>query len=277
MGSETGVQSFPADQIKEKGRLRPGKILLVDTKLGVIISDEELKSQLSRMNPYGNWLRENRLELEDIEVHERVSSRMGDKYPVWMKAFGYSKEDLDMIIKPMSIEGKEPTGSMGNDTPPAVLSDKPQRLFNYFKQQFAQVTNPAIDPIREGLVMSLTNYIGSLSKNLLEESPALCRLIKFKSPIVTNTDLKKLKDLSDSEFTHKTLHMVFNPAGGEAALEKALDELCIAAEKAVDDQVNFIILSDRDIDATGHQYHLFWLFQLFTITLSGPKRGCRAD
>ncbi|MGF1585408.1 MAG: glutamate synthase large subunit [Bacteroidales bacterium] len=249
MGSETGVQSFPANQIKEKGRLRPGKILLVDTKLGVIISDEELKSQLSRMNPYGNWLRENRLELEDIEVHERVSSRMGDKYPVWMKAFGYSKEDLDMIIKPMSLEGKEPTGSMGNDTPPAVLSDKPQRLFNYFKQQFAQVTNPAIDPIREGLVMSLTNYIGSLSKNLLEESPALCRLIKFKSPIVTNTDLKKLKDLSNSEFTHKTLHMVFNPAGGETALEKALEELCIAAEKAVDDHVNFIILSDRDIDA----------------------------
>jgi glutamate synthase (NADPH) large chain len=249
MGSETGVQSFSADQIKEKGRLRPGKILLVDTKLGVIISDEELKSQLSRMNPYGNWLRENRLELENIEVHERVSSRMGDKYPVWMKTFGYSKEDLDMIIIPMSIEGKEPTGSMGNDTPPAVLSDKPQRLFNYFKQQFAQVTNPAIDPIREGLVMSLTNYIGSLSKNLLEESPALCRLIKFKSPIVTNTDLKKLKDLSDSEFTHKTLHMVFNPAGGEKALENALEELCIAAEKAVDDQVNFIILSDRDINA----------------------------
>jgi glutamate synthase (NADPH) large chain len=155
-------------QIKEKGRLRPGKILLVDTKLGVIISDEELKSQLSKMNPYGNWLRENRLELESIEVKERVSSRMGEKYPVWFKAFGYSKEDLEVIIRPMCLEAKEPTGSMGNDTPPAVLSDKPQRLFNYFKQQFAQVTNPAIDPIREGLVMSLTNYIGSLNKNLLD-------------------------------------------------------------------------------------------------------------
>ena len=249
MGSETGVQCFPDDKIKEKGRLRPGKILLVDTKLGVIISDEELKSQLSKMNPYGNWLRENRLELEDIEIKERVTSRMGEKYPVWMKAFGYSREDLDMIIRPMCLESKEPTSSMGNDTPPAVLSDKPQRLFNYFKQQFAQVTNPAIDPIREGLVMSLTNYIGSLSKNLLEESPALCRLIKFKSPIVTNTDLKKIKDLDQSVFSHKTLSMVFDPAGGGDALEKSLHRLCLAAEKAVDDNVNFIILSDRDIDS----------------------------
>ncbi len=249
MGSETGVQSFPPGQIKEKGRLKPGKILLVDTKLGVIISDEELKSQLSKMNPYGNWLRENRLELESIEVKERVSSRMGEKYPVWFRTFGYSKEDLEVIIRPMCLEAKEPTGSMGNDTPPAVLSDKPQRLFNYFKQQFAQVTNPAIDPIREGLVMSLTNYIGSLNKNLLEESPTICRLIKFKSPIVTNTDLQKLKDLKNSDFSHITIPIVFDPANGPAALEKALDNLCESAEKAVDDQANFIILSDRDIDS----------------------------
>jgi glutamate synthase (NADPH) large chain len=200
------------------------------------------------MNPYGNWLKENRLELEDIEVKERVSSRMGEKYPVWFETFGYSKEDIDLIIKPMCIEGKEPTSSMGNDTPPAILSDKPQRLFTYFKQQFAQVTNPAIDPIREGLVMSLTNYIGSLNKNLLIESPSLCRLIKFKSPIITNTDLKKLKDLDQSDFTHRTLPMIFNRDGGGKALEKALDDLCAAAEKAVDDKINFIILSDREID-----------------------------
>jgi glutamate synthase (NADPH) large chain len=249
MGSETGVQCFPDDQIKEKGRLRPGKILLVDTKLGVIISDEELKSQLSRMNPYGNWLRENRLELEDIEIRERVTSRMGEKYPVWFQVFGYSKEDLDLILNPMCLEGKEPVSSMGNDTPPAVLSDKPQRLFNYFRQQFAQVTNPPIDPIREGLVMSLTNYIGSLNKNLLQESPGLCRLIKFKSPIVTNTDLQKIKDLGNSGFTHVTLPMVFDPSGGGTALEKSLEDLCSAAEKAVDEKINFIILSDREIDA----------------------------
>lgn len=248
MGSETGVQSFNHDQIREKGRLRPGKILLVDTKLGVIISDEELKQQLTRMNPYGNWLKENRLELENIEVVERVPSTMGDKYHTWIKAFGYTKEDLEHIIKPMAIEAKEPVGSMGNDTPTAILSDKPQRLFNYFKQQFAQVTNPAIDPIREGLVMSLTNYIGSVSKNLLEESSSLCKLIKFRSPIVTNTDLGKIKDLKHSDFSNATLKMVFDPSKGEDGLSQALQNLCLEAEKVVDDQINYIILSDRDID-----------------------------
>ncbi len=248
MGSETGVQEFPPDRIKEKGRLRPGKILLVDTKLGVIISDEELKSQLSKMNPYGNWLRDNRLELENIEVKERVPSGMGSNYPVWLKTFGYTREDIEDMIKPMCIEGKEPTASMGNDTPPALLSNKPQRLYNYFRQQFAQVTNPAIDPIREGLVMSLTNYIGSLNKNILEESPSICKLVKFKSPVVINTDLKKIKDLEQSGFSHRELKMLFNPAGGSRALESALIKLCSDAEKAVDEKVNFLILSDRGID-----------------------------
>ena len=248
MGSETGVQSFPAEQIRMKGRLRPGKILLVDTKLGVIISDDELKQQLTRMNPYGNWLKEHRLELEQIEVKERVSSSMGDRHHTWLKAFGYSKEDIDLLIKPMALEAKEPVGSMGNDTPAAILSDKPQRLFNYFKQQFAQVTNPAIDPIREGLVMSLTNYIGSVSKNLLEESSSLCKLIKFRSPIVTNTDLGKIKDLKHADFSNATLKMVFDPSRGGAGLAGALDRLCMEAEKVVDDQLNYIILSDRDID-----------------------------
>jgi len=251
MGSETGVQSFSDEQIRLKGRLRPGKILLLDTKLGVIISDEELKSQLTRMNPYGNWLKENRLELEDIEVKERVPSAMGDKYPTWLKAFGYTKEDIDLLIKPMAEEGKEPVGSMGNDTPPAVLSDKPQRLFNYFKQQFAQVTNPPIDPIREGLVMSLTNYIGSVSKNLLEESSSLCKLIKFRSPLVTNTDLGKIKGLKHADFSNATLKMVYDPSRGGEGLAEALDRLCQEAEQVVDDQLNYIILSDRDIDK-GH-------------------------
>ncbi|MFP4288905.1 MAG: glutamate synthase large subunit [Bacteroidales bacterium] len=249
MGSETGVQSFEPQQIKLKGRLRPGKILLLDTKLGVIISDEEIKSQLSRMNPYGNWLKEHRLELENIKVKKRLPSSMGEKYTTWIKTFGYTKEDIDLIIKPMSVDGKEPTGSMGNDTPMAVLSDKPQRLFNYFKQQFAQVTNPAIDPIREGLVMSLTNYIGSVNKNLLDESPSLCKLIKFKSPIVTNTDLGKIKDLQYAGFSSVIMPITFQPGnGGNKALEKALDELCRKAEEAVDNAINYIILSDREID-----------------------------
>ncbi len=248
MGSETGVQTFPDDQIKQKGRLRPGKILLLDTKLGVIISDEELKSQLSRTNPYGNWLREHRLDLEQIEVKERVPSGLGKKYTTWLKAFGYTKEDVEQIVKPMAAEGKEPVGSMGNDTPLAILSDKPQRLFNYFKQQFAQVTNPPIDPIREGLVMSLTNYIGSLNKNLLEESSTICKLIRFKSPIINNTDLGKIKDLRFADFSNVILPMVFNPAGGGAALAEALEKLCQEAENAVDNHLNYIILSDRNID-----------------------------
>ncbi len=248
MGSETGVQSFEPQEVQEKGRLRPGKLLLADTKLGVIISDEEIKSQLAKTNPYGNWLRDHRLELENIEVKERMPSSMGDQYSTWAKIFGYTKEDLEHIIKPMAMEGKEPTGSMGNDTPLAVLSDKPQRLFNYFKQQFAQVTNPPIDPIREGLVMTLTNYIGSVNKNLLEESPSLCKLIKFKSPVVTNTDLGKMKNLVDTEFAHMVLPMVFNPKGEDRALEEALANLCRDAENAVDSHVNFLILSDRDIN-----------------------------
>lgn len=250
MGSEVGVQDFPAEQIKEKGRLRPGKILLVDTQLGIIVPDPELKQQLSRMNPYGNWLKENRLELEKIAVKERVPSNLGDKYPSFMKTFGYSKEDLEMVITPMAVEGKEPTGSMGNDTPLAVLSKKPQRLFNYFKQLFAQVTNPPIDPIREGLVMSLTNYIGALQGNLLEETPLHCKLIRFDSPIVINTDLKKIKDLEHEAFTNITLPMLYKASGGGKALKDALDKLCREAEKAVDSSINYIILSDRDISAT---------------------------
>lgn len=248
MGSEVGVQTFEADQIKEKGRLRPGKILLVDTQLGVIVPDHEIKMDLTRRHPYGNWLRENRLELSDIPVKERVPSSLGDKYEMYRKVFGYTKEDAAVLISPMSIEGKEPTGSMGSDTPLSVLSDKPQRLFNYFRQLFAQVTNPAIDPIREGLVMALTNYIGSVSKNLMIESPAHCKLIKFRSPIVTNTDLGKIKNIFYEEFSNVTIPMTFPAKGGKKALEKALEDMCKQAEEAVDNEKNYIILSDRSVD-----------------------------
>ena len=195
MGSETGVQSFKDKEIKEKGRLRPGKLLLVDTQLGIIIPNEELKAELARKNPYSNWLKENRLNLDEIEVHKRVPSTLGKKFPVYLRAFGYNKEDIELIIKPMARTGKEPVSSMGNDTPMAIFAIKPQRLFNYFRQMFAQVTNPAIDPMREGLVMALTNYIGAVKRNLMIESPDQCKLIEFKSPIITNTDLGKIKDV----------------------------------------------------------------------------------
>lgn len=249
MGSEVGVQNFAPEQIKEKGRLRPGKILLVDTKFGIIVPDDELKKQLTGRNPYASWLNENRIDLSDIVVKKRVSSSLGDKYNHYLKVFGYSREDLDMLIKPMAVEGQEPVSSMGNDTPLAVMSDKPQRLFNYFRQHFAQVTNPPIDPIREGLVMSLTNYIGSVSRNLLVESPSHCKLIKFRSPIVTNTDLGKIKNLDQEQFSHIVIPMLFDASGDNpgASLEKAIDKVCSDAEKAVDEGRNFIVLSDRGI------------------------------
>jgi glutamate synthase (NADPH) large chain len=248
MSSEVGVQNFPPEDIIEKGRLRPGKILLVDTKLGIIIPDQEVKKDLTQRNPYQNWLNENRLLLEDIEVQQRVRSNMGSDYETYLKEFGYSKEDVSMIIKGMAINGVEPTSSMGNDTPLAAFSEKPQRFFSYFKQLFAQVTNPAIDPIREELVMSLTNYIGSVNKNILEENPEHAKMIKFRHPIITNTDLGKIKDIKDDYFTHVTIPMVFPAKEGEKGFKKALDNILEQAEKAVDQQNNFIILSDRHID-----------------------------
>jgi glutamate synthase (NADPH) large chain len=249
MGSEVGVQIFDPGQIKEKGRLMPGKILLVDTKFGIIVPDEELKRQLTERNPYANWLKENRIDLGDIVVKQRVPTTLGDEYRHYLKVFGYNKDDFEMLIKPMAHEGQEPTSSMGNDTPLAVMSDKPQRLFNYFRQHFAQVTNPPIDPIREGLVMSLTNYIGSLSRNLLIESSSHCKLIKFRSPLVTNTDLGKIKNLDQNQFSHVIIPMLFPAASKNpgASLEKAITEMCRKAEKAVDKGCNFVILSDRGI------------------------------
>lgn len=247
MGSEVGVQEFPSDQIKEKGRLRPGKILLVDTKFGIIVPDSELKAQLTNKNPYANWLKENRIDLSDIEVRQRVPSSMGELYETYLKVFGYTKEDVEVLITPMVTDGQEPVGSMGNDTPLAVMSEKPQRFFNYFKQLFAQVTNPPIDPIREGLVMALTNYIGSVSKNLLIESPDHCKLIKFKSPIVTNTDLQKIRDLDDKHFPNTTIRMLWPADEGTKGFTRAVDDLCYKAEEAVDKGKHLIILSDRGI------------------------------
>jgi len=246
MGSEVGVQTFDPEEIKVKGRLRPGKILLVDTQLGIIIPDEEVKDQLSHRNPYEMWLKENRLLMDDIKVKTRVSSKI-ENFDTYAKVFGYSKEDMYEIIREMSDTSAEPTSSMGNDAPLAVFSDKPKRLFEYFKQMFAQVTNPPIDSIREGLVMALTNYIGSLSSNLLKETYEHCRLVKFDVPILTNTDLGKIKDLKDDIFTHKIIPMVFPVKEGKEGLEAAIDKMLADAEKAVDDEKNYIILSDRSI------------------------------
>ncbi len=247
MSSEVGVLSLPAENIKEKSRLRPGKILLVDTRLGTIIPDKEVKDELSHRNPYSMWLKENRLMMKDIKVKKRVPSLIED-YETFTNVFSYSKEDRDFIIKSMSVSGNEPVSSMGNDTPIAIFSKKPQRLFNYFKQIFAQVTNPPIDPIREGLVMSLTNYIGSLNSNILSESPEHCKLIKFNEPIITNTDLGKIKDLKDEMFSHKIIPAVFNVKKGFEGFIKAFEKMLSEAESAVDDKKNFIVISDKYVN-----------------------------
>ncbi|HFB61570.1 MAG TPA: glutamate synthase large subunit, partial [Bacteroidetes bacterium] len=246
MASETGVQKFAPGEIVEKGRLRPGKILLVDTRFGILIPDREVKEQLSHRNPYAAWLRDNRLLMSDIQVQRRVPSAI-ENFPQLAQVFSYTKEETEWLIKTMSETGAEPISSMGNDTPAAVFSKQPQRFFNYFKQIFAQVTNPAIDPIREGLVMSLTNYIGSVNSNILSESPEHCRLIKFTEPIITNTDLGKIKDLKDRLFSHAVIPMLFPAGSGEEGFQKAFDGMLLAAEKAVDDRKNFIILSDRAV------------------------------
>ncbi len=245
MGSETGVQNFPAKDIIEKGRLRPGKMLLIDTKKGRIIYDDELKKGLTSHNPYRTWLTQNMVNLEEIEVGRIISPDPGKDYNYFLRVFGYSKEDIDMIITPMADKGQEPVGSMGNDTPLAVLSKKPQRLFNYFKQLFAQVTNPPIDPIREELVMSLTGYIGSSQKNLLDENPDQCKMIRLNSPVVNNTYFQVIRNFSYKGFSTVILPILFPVDEGEDALEKVVGKLCQDAEKAVDDGKNYIILSDR--------------------------------
>jgi glutamate synthase (NADPH/NADH) large chain len=246
MGSEVGVQTFAPEEIKEKGRLRPGKLLLVDTQLGIIIPDKEVKDQLSRRNPYGMWLKENRMQLNEIQVKQRVPSHIDD-FTTFARTFGYSKDDMYEIIQPMAEAAAEPTNSMGNDTPLSVFSDKPKIFYDYFRQIFAQVTNPPIDSIREGLVMSLTNYIGGANANVLEESPEHCRLIKFSSPIIVNTDLGKIKDLKDEMFVHRTLPMVFPVKEGSEGFRKSFESLLEQAEKAVDDKNNYIILSHRTV------------------------------
>jgi glutamate synthase (NADPH/NADH) large chain len=250
VASETGVLDIPASEIREKGRLRPGKILLVDTLEGKVHYDAEVKEQLATAHPYKEWLEKNRIMLGNLRSGRKVRNDI-DNYGRLLGTFGYSKEDVERIILPMGDTGAEPTASMGNDTPPAVLSSKPQRLFNYFRQQFAQVTNPPIDPIREELVMSLSSYIGAVGGNVLEPTPELAKVVKLTSPVLTNTELDILKNLRYKGFNTRTLDMTYNVADGAAGIERAIEKLCRESEKAVDDGCNYVVLSDRGVSATN--------------------------
>ncbi len=247
MGSEVGVLQFDPEEIREKGRLKPGKMILVDTQEGVIQYDSELKERLASEHPYTQWIKDNMVSLEKIKTGQKGNVELGEDYYIYMKAFNYSMEDTDKLILPMAATAKEPIGSMGNDTPAAILSEKPYRLFNYFKQLFAQVTNPAIDPIREELVMTLTGYLGSLQTNLLDSDTDHVKMVKFKSPIVSNTTFDIVKNLSYKGFSNTTIQMHFNASEGAKGLETAVDRICKEAEKAVDEGKNYIILTDRGI------------------------------
>jgi glutamate synthase (NADPH/NADH) large chain len=248
MGSEAGVQTFQPEEIREKGRLKPGKMLLVDTAEGKIFYDKELKARLAEDFPYGKWIQQNMVNLEEIETGQVVSPDMGSQYQEYITSFNYSLEDIEKIIKEMAATGKEPIGSMGNDIPVTVLSIKPYRLFTYFKQLFAQVTNPPIDPIREELVMTLSGYLGSLQQNLLDESPDHVKMVRFRNPVISNTYFQVVKNLRYKGFSSANLLLHFEGEKGEDGLKSVLDQLCSDAEKAVDEGKNYIILSDRGID-----------------------------
>jgi len=277
VASEVGVMDFEPGDVVSKGRLQPGKILLIDTQEGRIYYDGEIKEQLAKAHPYREWLNENRVQLEKLKSGRHVENGVSDLERK-LVTFGFGQEDIDKTIIPMATAGQEPVAAMGNDTPLAVISDRPQVLFNYFRQQFAQVTNPAIDPIREELVMSLTEYIGAVGMNILTPDASNCKMVRLPQPVLTNTQLDILCNIRYKGFKTKKLGMVFeicgdgetgragsagngrNADGGlggktaehsngaEERLRVAIESLCKEAEASVDEGVNYIILSDRDID-----------------------------
>src|ERR1043165_9947184 len=249
MASETGVLPVDPAIIKEKGRLQPGKMFVVDMEQGKIISDEELKSQICSQKPYAEWLNKYKIRLEELpEPRVMFTHLEHDQIFKYHKAFGYTLEDIDKIIAPMALDGKEPIGSMGTDVPLAVLSDQPQHLSSYFKQLFAQVTNPPIDPIRERMVMSLATFVGN-NGNLLEEDPLTCHSVALKQPVLTNYELEKIRSIDTGIFQAKTLQMYFRADGKANSLKKGLDRLCRYAVDAVEDGFEVLILSDRAIDS----------------------------
>lgn len=249
VASEVGVMDFEPSEIAEKGRLQPGKILLIDTQEGKIYYDGEIKERLAAEHPYRQWLSTNRIQLEKLKSGRKVSNAV-DNLVRRELMFGFGEEDIENTIIPMCVNGQEPTASMGNDTPLAVLSDRPQVFFDYFRQQFAQVTNPAIDSIRENLVMSLTEYIGRVGTGVLIPDETNCKMVRLPHPILNNTQLDILCNIRYKGFNTVKLPILFGCAKGEDGLREALDNLCKQAERSVDDGYNYIILTDRDIDET---------------------------
>ena len=265
MGSETGSLTVDPAKVVKKGRLQPGKIFIADLEQGRIISDDEVKADICSRQPYGEWLNKHKIQLGDLAVPEQLRPLSKELSLIKrQKAFGYSQEDLTVILKQMVGTGKEPLGSMGADNPLAILSDRPQQLSNYFKQLFAQVTNPPIDPIREEMVMSLQSYMGG-SLNLLDETPRHCHKIEITQPVLSNEELQKIRYIDHDHFQSKTIECVFLANGEPGALKYALDRICRYAKDAVLDGYSIIVLTDRGMDldhapipsllATGAVHH----------------------
>ncbi len=249
MSSESGTLPIEPDNVKQYGRLQPGRMFVVDMEQERIISDEELKQSICSQKPYANWLNKYKIRLEELpEPRVMFTHLEHDQVFKYQKAFGYSTEDLETIIAPMAIDGKEPIGSMGTDVPLAILSDQPQHLTSYFKQLFAQVTNPPIDPIRERLVMSLSAFVGN-NGNILVEDPLSCHIVALEHPILTNRALEKLRSIDTGIFQAKTLQCYFRSDGLPGSMKKAIDRLCRYAVDAVEDGFEVVILSDRAIDS----------------------------
>ena len=249
LASEAGVLDVPAEDIRKKGRLQPGRMFLVHTVEKRIISDAEIKKTLAARQPYAEWLKQQQETLDTLPEPSRVIASNPETLLRRQRAYGYSEEDLRILLGPMGSRGEEPVGSMGTDTPLACLSDRPQPLFNYFKQLFAQVTNPPIDPIREELVMSLISYIGT-ERNILDENPENCHTLKLPHPILSNRDLEKLRRVSSGDLLATTLPALFRAADGENGLRQALEELSARASHAVASGYTLLIISDRGVDST---------------------------
>jgi glutamate synthase domain-containing protein 2/glutamate synthase domain-containing protein 1/glutamate synthase domain-containing protein 3 len=247
LASETGVLNLPQDQVEFKGRLRPGRMFLVDTTLGRIIRDDEIKTGLASKHPYREWIKDNQIKLVDLPDPASVNGHLDEPLVKLQRAFGYTLEDLKIIIGPMGMDGYEPIGSMGNDTPLAVLSERPQLLYNYFKQLFAQVTNPPLDAIREEIITSMITTIGS-EGNLLDETPEQCRLLRLEVPVITNTELEQIKELNVDRLRSRTLSILFPRSEGAAGMERRLQMLREEASRAIAEGATILILSDRGVN-----------------------------
>jgi len=247
MASEAGVLALPQDQVEYKGRLRPGRMFLVDTSQGRIIGDDEIKQGLAARHPYRQWIADNQVRLDDLPDVAGVNGCLDEPLVKLQRAFGYTLEDLRIIMGPMGTDGQEPVGSMGNDTPLAVLSERPQLLYNYFKQLFAQVTNPPLDAIREEIITSMITTIGS-EGNLLEETPQQCRLLRLETPVVTNGELAKIKELNLPGLRSQTFSILFPRDEGATGMERRLKELREEASRAIEEGVAILVLSDRGVN-----------------------------